>query len=283
MFIYRKIAEKDYNDILEICRHVWEGTDYLPKVFYKWLKEAGLFIGVVDTTKNQVVGTGRLSILTDGSGWLEGLRIHEDYRGKKLARGLTEKLLEVAMEMLKKREINKIAFSTHISCSESITLMKKFNFVQVKAYHLISKDFEKLDPKLGLEDYRVEPWALSFEGFKHLPYFQEEEPLLPLAFVFQEPTRELYEELKEEGSFISINGYRGIYRLKGDQFFLCIDNCRESIKTYLDYFLLKGKDEKLPPPLTIVSANEDLISKLKEDHASHWSDWQPDCLYFVYK
>ncbi len=131
MFIYREIREEDYEDILEICRPIWEGADYLPKAFHKWLKEEGLFIGVVDAAKNQVVGTGRLSILPDGSGWLEGLRVHEGFRGRKLARGIIEKLFKEAKEMLKNGDIERIAFATHISNTESITLMKKLEFVVI--------------------------------------------------------------------------------------------------------------------------------------------------------
>ena len=81
MIELRIISAGDYDDIKDISKDIWEGDDYLPQVFHDWVQDKGMFLGAVDKEKQKVVATGKLSILHDGTGWLEGLRVHKDYRG----------------------------------------------------------------------------------------------------------------------------------------------------------------------------------------------------------
>ena len=36
--IIREYKESDYEDILEISKHIWEGSDYLPKLIHEFVK-----------------------------------------------------------------------------------------------------------------------------------------------------------------------------------------------------------------------------------------------------
>ncbi|EPZ61258.1 acetyltransferase, GNAT family domain protein [[Clostridium] sordellii ATCC 9714] len=49
---YKILTDEDYNDIVDISKNIWDGNDYLPKVFYKWVNEKdGCFLGVVKDGK----------------------------------------------------------------------------------------------------------------------------------------------------------------------------------------------------------------------------------------
>ena len=284
MIEFKRLTHEDYDDIVDISKNTWEGTDYLPHVFHKWVDDKGCFLGAVDTSKNKIVGVGKLSILQDNSGWLEGLRVHVDYRGLKIARQISEKILGIAEDYIKEGKINKIAFSTYIDAVESITLMKSLGFKLVQKHYLFHKEYENLNSNLSLQDFKVEPWNLSYEEFINLPYIKKRNNLIDLAFIFQEPTLELYNELKALGGFVTINGYNGIFKLKGEPDFAAVDESFEAINTFMDYYLLKYKDSGYSIPLTSLTENDrEIISRLKEEGYGSWSGWQLDYFYFVYK
>lgn len=284
MIEFRRLTHEDYEDICDISKSIWEGTDYLPKVFHKWVEDEGYFLGVIDSNKNKVVGVGKLSILQDKSAWLEGLRVHTEYRGLKLARKISETLLNIAKDYLRDGKVKKIAFATHIGNVESIALMEKLNFKLVEKLYIFHKEFDYLNPKLMIDDFNVEPWNLSYEEFIKLPYIHKRNGYFDLAFTFQEPTLELYKDLKNSQAFICINGFKGIFKLKGEPNFCAVDENYEAINTFMNYFLLKYKDSKYPCPVsTITMADEAIVEKLKSENYGSWSGWQVDYLYYVYE
>lgn len=283
MIIYRKLVHEDYDDIVDISKDIWGGTDYLPYVFHKWVDDEGFFMGAVDEAKDKVVGVGKYTILHDDSGWLEGLRVHKDYRGKKIGKEISYKLFKIALGELDQSYIKKIAFGTHISSKESIGIMKKLGFKIEQEYILVSKKRNNLGNIGRLEDYEFLPWNVSLEEFLSLDYFKRRNNILPLAFVFQNPTEKLYQELKNENAFVTINGHRGIYKLKGDPYFISIDDDFEGINAFMNYYSLLLSDKNITAPSTSIIQDKFLIDKLKQNGFSSDADWKPDYLYFTYK
>jgi GNAT superfamily N-acetyltransferase len=279
MFKFKRLSEEDYEDIVDISKNIWEGSDYLPKVFQKWVKDQGFFLGLVDDEKNKVVGVGKFSILSDKSGWLEGLRVHKDYRGLKLGRVISEKIIEIAKSALEEGVINKLAFSTHISNKESMHLMSTLGFKLVQSQVLITKEPSEETNLPELSSFTIEKWDLSYEEFLELPFLKKRQNIFPLAFVFQHPTQELFEELIRENSFIKVNGYKGIVKLKGDQNFIAVDETIEGIDTYMNYYL---HDKSLPGIFSyVMESDKSLLDELKERNFVSWFDWKPDYLYYV--
>jgi RimJ/RimL family protein N-acetyltransferase len=282
MIEFKRLTHEDYYDIVDISKDIWGGTDYLPKVFHKWIDDKGYFLGAVDASKNKVVAVGKFSILLDKSGWLEGLRVHKDYRGLKIARDISEKLINIAKQFKAEGNINKIAFGTYIDNKESITLMKKLGFELEQSFHLFSKQYEDLNTNLSLKDFNVQSWDLSYDDFLNLPYIKKRNNLVDLAFVFQEPTRSLYDELKADGAFITINSHNGIFKVKGEPNFAVEDDSFEAINTFMNYCLLKYKDLLISTPISsITNKDKATIEQLKEANFDSWSDWQLDYLYYV--
>lgn len=284
MFDFRRLTHEDYEDICDISKDIWGGTDYLPKVFHKWVDDKGYFLGVIDETKNKVVGVGKLSLLQDKSAWLEGLRVHSKYRGLKLSRQISERLIKIAKDYLKEGKAEKIGFATHIDNIESISLMEKLNFKIKEKLYVFYKEYDCLDSKHTLEDFQVKLWDLSYEDFVKLPYIHKRNGYLDLAFIFEEPTLELYNDLKNSGAFIKINGYNGIFKLKGEPNFAAVDESYEAIDTFMNYFLLKYKGSNYTCPVsTITLMDKHIVEKLKSEKYASWSNWQIDYLYYVYE
>jgi GNAT superfamily N-acetyltransferase len=284
MIDFRRLTHDDYEDILDISKNVWDGSDYLPEVFHQWVDDEGYLLGAVDMERNKVIGVAKFTILHDRSGWLEGLRVHKDYRGRKIARLISERMLALAKGYLEKGTIKRIAFSTHITNTESINLMKKLNFSMEAQFLIVSKPRGRMDKALRLDDFKLEEWDPSFEEFVNLSYFKRRNSILPLAFYFQEPSRELYEELKANGGLVSINGFKGIYKYKEGPNFACMDDTFETIETYMNYYILKFSSPQIPDPVTsLMPEDSELARHFREQGYDAWADWQPDYLYFVYK
>lgn len=282
MIVFRKLTHEDYEDIVDISKDIWEGGDYLPSVFHKWVDDKGIFLGGVDLDNNKVVAVAKLSILYDRSGWLEGLRVHTNYRGLKLGKRVTEEILKRANEALENGIINKIAFSTHINNIESKTMMEKLNFKLKETQVLAIKNILSLASNISIEDFHIELWDITFEEFRILPYVKRRNGLLPLAFVFEEVTYQLYENLKTNNSFVKINGHYGLFKYKGEANFIAMEDTYDGINAFMDYYLLKYKESGTKEIFTPVCPQDtELIEKLKLAGYISWSDWKPDYLYYI--
>lgn len=282
--LFRKVQHGDYDDIVEICKDIWDGADYLPKLFHKWVEDKGYFMAGVRQSDHKVVVIGKYSVLPDGSGWLEGLRVHPAHQGQGLAREITLKILEIAKQELEAGKIKKIGMSTHITSAASIHLMEQSNFKLIQEHITLTKEYASVDQNLKLADFQLEEWPITFSEFQSLKYFKDRENYLTLAFVFQAPTYEVFEELKEAGAFVIINGFKGIFKLKGEPYFIAIEDNFESINTFMNYYCLKYKEIYTFTPLTtILPWDQQLIDQLKNGGFTALNNWESDYYYYAYE
>jgi GNAT superfamily N-acetyltransferase len=84
----------DTPQVLELCSHIWEGHDYIPYVWEAWLAEPGGQLAVAEYG-GRVVGLAKLTYLSPGQWWLEGLRVHPDFEGRGIASHLNDYLLDI--------------------------------------------------------------------------------------------------------------------------------------------------------------------------------------------
>lgn len=94
----RPAGPKDREPLMSFIKDVWGGHDYIPHVWDDWLKDkqAKMFVVTADGTP---VGMNRMRTLQDGSVWLEGARVHPDYRGLGLASRLGENAVRIGREL----------------------------------------------------------------------------------------------------------------------------------------------------------------------------------------
>ncbi len=95
--VVRPARREDRKPLMRFIRHVWEGHDYIPRVWDRWLesKDGQMFVVEVDGAP---VGMNRVRFMEDGSAWFEGVRVHPDFRGEGLASMLGENSMRVAKE-----------------------------------------------------------------------------------------------------------------------------------------------------------------------------------------
>lgn len=281
-FFIRPLTHEDYDDVYDICKDIWEGTDYLPNYFHQWVDDTGFFYGMVDKTTNHVIGVDKFSILYDGTGWFEGLRVHPAYQGKGLATVMTDHILAVAIRELDSGRVTRLAFSTHSTAKQSISLMTERKFILKQKYALAMRNYEKVEPDVS--NISVTPWCPTFEEVKNSEYLQKRDGILPLAFYFQEFTSAYFDHLKEKDAFITINGHNGIQYFKGSEcYFIVMDESAEGFLAFSDWCWDTYKKQSKGFPLTSFPLpNNTLIKAIEAFSFENWMNWEEDYLYFVY-
>lgn len=93
----RRARPSDKEPLMEFVKKVWGGHDYIPGVWDRWLHDGSGEVFVVEAD-GKPVGMNRVRFVEDGSGWLEGARVHPEYRGRGLATKLGESSMQAAAE-----------------------------------------------------------------------------------------------------------------------------------------------------------------------------------------
>jgi RimJ/RimL family protein N-acetyltransferase len=127
-FRIRRMTPADKPALLDIASRIWEGTDYLPRVFDEWVQDRdGEFAAVC--LGDQLVGCGKLTFLTPADAWLEGMRKDPKVQEKGLAAALGRYFLE---KLRGRQGLRSVRFSTYFSNRASISTNERLGF-RVKA------------------------------------------------------------------------------------------------------------------------------------------------------
>ncbi|TFF92588.1 GNAT family N-acetyltransferase [Candidatus Thorarchaeota archaeon] len=121
MYEIRSLKESDREDILEIAGHTWGGYDYLPYSFNGWMSDPDSHTACIEQ-EGHVVALANLRIIENGrTGWMEGLRVHHEHRGKGFASLLTDHVVETGQKL----GVERLRYTTATTNVESIHLAKK--------------------------------------------------------------------------------------------------------------------------------------------------------------
>ena len=192
-----KPADKPF--IEEIARLTWGGGDYLAMVFEDWLGD-NFYVLELD---GKVIGTAKLTLLPCGVGWLEGLRVHPNYRGRGYGKLLHEFMLKRGEELAREGKIEALEFATYFLNRESISLAEKTGFhVRAKFFVMSAPVGEHLE-----EPSRVEP---SMEDVTL--------GVLPVGWRFLHRCNGTVEWLRRNAALYELNGLRFIGPKNGTTF-----------------------------------------------------------------
>jgi GNAT superfamily N-acetyltransferase len=144
--LIRKALASDKAPILEISKNIWGGHDYLPQVWDDWLADKKGRL-IVATVNGRTVGVAHASMQTNYVAWLEGVRVHEKYRGF----GIAGKLNSALVEWARRHDARVARLCTGSSNQASRKHLKKIGFP-------VLQTFQRLDLTRGL---RTKPSGVS--------------------------------------------------------------------------------------------------------------------------
>lgn len=87
--VIRPTLPGDTPAVLEFCKRIWDGHDYVPYVWDDWLKDPK---GTLFTAEfaGQAVGIARIVHVAPAQWWFEGFRVNPDYQGQHIGTQLHE-------------------------------------------------------------------------------------------------------------------------------------------------------------------------------------------------
>ena len=93
----RPVRPADRGRITELTKDVWEGRDYITRVFDRWVSDAGAAFEAAEID-GVVVGVQRLRPFAPGLMWYEGLRVAPEHRRQGIARAMLDGAIEETRE-----------------------------------------------------------------------------------------------------------------------------------------------------------------------------------------
>jgi GNAT superfamily N-acetyltransferase len=93
----RQVRPADYDRIVEMTKDVWEGRDYIPRVFDYWVADASASFQAAELD-GVVVGVQRTRPFAQGLVWYEGLRVDPVHRRQGIARAMLTEAIDEARE-----------------------------------------------------------------------------------------------------------------------------------------------------------------------------------------
>ena len=132
----RTALGRDTRDVLELTRSIWEGHDYIPYVWRDWLLDPEGCLLVAEQ-RGKVVGLGKLSHPGPDEWWIEGLRVHPDFQGQKIARKLHMALIAAWEERgggVLRLSTSSSRFAVHHLCqSTGFSKIAEFSFLAARS------------------------------------------------------------------------------------------------------------------------------------------------------
>lgn len=263
MIKIRECVLKDKKDIDEISSLTWEGYDYLSRVFEKWVRDENFFVAFCN---NRVIGTAKITLLPDKTGWLEGLRVHPEWQGKGIGRKLNDFTINLARDMKKSGKIDTIEFSTYFLNKGSLHMTLKSGFKVIKRFFIL---YRKKDNNMK----KPQKIQLSID------YLKEYRDYLPVGWRFIKKTKNGYEHLKNLCKVYSTGKFK-FYQAGHEENFVLLNSSKKAIKDYVPYLnlLSDGTDTY---DIMFPEEWEDKIPIFKENGYQFWEEPEKPNIYVL--
>ncbi len=146
----QKVSMKDKEEVERLCSGIWEGHDYIPKVFEDWVEDGGFYKGVSD---GKIIALDKYTKLENQVIWLEGLRVHPEHQGCGYGREMVKRFLDLIKA---EEECSYLRFMTSAGNEKTIRLAEEFGFelyLELYSLKLSREDVSSVDlvSKAGLE------------------------------------------------------------------------------------------------------------------------------------
>lgn len=188
---FRRATIHDKERVLDICKHIWEGDDYIPNIYDHWVTdEAGEFTLIEEDGK--ISGLGKLTLLEPEIGWLEGLRVAPEARSKGYAKELTKYYMQKGKEL----GFRQLRLSTYHRNYASIHVIENYGFKRVADFYITDQVVERTKKVPGAGEILQavpgsEDAAVLVEKMLQAPEQKVVKEYLGFGWIFRKLTREL--------------------------------------------------------------------------------------------
>ena len=167
----RPLKKTDIPDIIEISKTTWNGHDHLPNIIGDWIQKISCHPYVLELD-GRVIGVASIRIIDCGmTGWLEGLRIHEEARNQGLARRMTEHLFDAAKQL----RVQRIRLVRSLSSDAPGKLAESIGMKPIYSWSVFWKDIHQVDweyidnPMTEIEPDEVKDKLKEFPNLISMP------------------------------------------------------------------------------------------------------------------
>lgn len=158
--IIRPILASDQAGLMGMSRRIWDGHDYLAKVYDRWVADGGFIVAELG---GEIIGCVKLTHLPDHVLWFEGLRVHPRHQGKGIGTRLNQYVSNLADSLREKDPAIRYEFCTYYLNHKSLHLTQKAGFRIVERYYILDHaGVVKTSAPEIIEDY-------DLSIFKHYP------------------------------------------------------------------------------------------------------------------
>lgn len=119
--ILRKALASDKDYVLDFCEHTFSWGDYVSQVWDFWMQEGDLLVA---EKGGNPIGICHLTYVEDGLSWIEGIRVHPNYRRL----GVGSQLLKYSESLSLQNNVSSIYMLIEINNIPSLRLAEKENY-----------------------------------------------------------------------------------------------------------------------------------------------------------
>lgn len=127
----REYRVEDHPEIVEICKDIWDGNDYLPHLINSLVDDPTCFPTVL-IDNNQIMSIVNLRLYSKEIGWSEAMRTRPEYRGK----GYATKLQLAQLEQAKELGCKEIWLSTDGDNTATKIMLERMEFTEYSLFYL---------------------------------------------------------------------------------------------------------------------------------------------------
>lgn len=199
----RRAVPADRERVAEISARIWEGDDYVARMFDKWVADQAGYFAVV-CAEQLILGLGKLTMLSPQDAWLEGLRVDPIHQGKGVAKLLTTFLLAEA----ERRGARSLRLSSYVENYASLHIVEKYGFRRIAEFKLF--ELSATAPTTpAVELPQLTDLAAISAGLDPSTLRQRGR-LLAFDFTFEQLTPRLTEELLRASEWFGLPGDGGL-------------------------------------------------------------------------
>lgn len=132
----RLARETDKPDLIRVARGIWGGSDYLPKVFDRWVREPWFW---VCEYRGRAIACLKMTRFPDDVLWFEGLRVQVRFQNHGIAKLLNRRSFATAQKLREENPDISYEFATYYLNVESLHLTQKLGFRVVDKFFSLKK------------------------------------------------------------------------------------------------------------------------------------------------